>query len=77
MADVRMDAVTLIDYQVRLTAVQMTLESASQNAHRAADYLGLESGFYEGEARAEMKLFFVAYAANVDKMASLAGAASA
>ena len=75
MSDFQM-GVTVIDYQMRLVAVMQMLESASLNAHKAAGYLGLESGFYDGEARAEMKGFFESYAANVDKMTGLVGAAA-
>ncbi len=75
MSDIQV-GVTVIDYQLRLSLIMAKLQSASQHAHTAAGYLPLESGFYDGEARAEMKLFFDAFAANVDKLVGLTSAAA-
>ena len=75
MTDVQ-TGVQLFDYKVRLTGVTTKLQTASEHARVAASNFGLEQGFYDGKARAEMKLFFESYSAHVDKLVMLTAAAS-
>ena len=75
MADVLVGAVVL-EYANRLTAISQLVETASLTAHQMADSFTGEEGFYDGEARVELKQFYESYAANLDKLAYLESVAS-
>jgi hypothetical protein len=60
--------VQLLEYMDQVNTIVTTLAGAAESAHVAAGLLAGEDGFYDGRARAEMKLFYEAWAAQVDKL---------
>ncbi len=70
MSDIQV-GVVLLEYADRLSAISQLLMNASATAHEAVNLLTGDEGFYDGEARPEMKLFYESYAANIDKLLNL------